>query len=85
MREFTSIFHEENIPIPKYNPQDAKINMNVSVSQKNYPRIKQLVDSEQRNDAKNATNAAKKQIEAQKHMAATNIKESTLIGSIKLI
>lgn len=85
MREFTSIFHEENIPIPKYNSQDAKMNMNISVSQKNYPKMKQIVDSEQRNDAKNAANAAKKQIETQKHVAATNIKESTLIGSIKLI
>lgn len=86
MKEFSSIFHEESIPVPKYNPQNTKINMNVSVSQKNYPKVRQIVDSEQKNDARNATNNAKKQIEAQKHIAATNIKESTmLIDSIKLI
>ena len=88
MKEFNSIFHEENIPVPKYNPQNTKINMNVSISQKNYPRLKQLVDSEQKNDIKNNLNIAKKQIEAQKHAAASTIKESyniPLLDSITLI
>ena len=85
---FTSIFHEEQIKVPKYNPQDAKINVSVSISQKNYPRLKSLIDSEKRYDAKKAVDTAKSEMEARKAANnPSNFKESSslFLDSIKMI
>lgn len=75
MKYFSSIFHEENIQFKKQNPQDTKMTTTVSVSQRNYPKLRALISSESENDNRIAQKDAKEKakIAASSATSAHNI------------